>query len=188
MSVIELLTVYYSRTLQQMQAVQFCMCVFICTVNSIMKIQKISFTQAHSVWHTHLWPDRQSAIEPVSVMTWPFADPVADIDMSIQHYEPTFWGVFLNDDLVGVNSGHRTSATQYRSRGLWVDPLCRSQGFAQLLFTVTQWQARQEGCDMVWSIPRQSALNSYTRFGFETVGDFFATETSDSNIYVMMQI
>ena len=40
------------------------------------------------------------------------------------------------------------------------------------------------GCEMLWSIPRKTALSAYTKFGFETVGDFFKTETSDANIYV----
>lgn len=139
-------------------------------------------------WSTHLWPNRDSAIETHSAMTWPFEGDPDAIDMSIFDYEPTFWGIFVNDDLVGVNSGHRTTQSQYRSRGLWVDPHCRGAGFAQLLFTVTHWQARQEGCEMVWSIPRQSALKSYTSFGFETVGGFFGTETSDSNIYAKMRV
>lgn len=157
-------------------------------VNTCMKIQNISFTQAHSVWHTHLWPDRHSAIETHSAMTWPFEGDPDAIDMSIFDYEPTFWGIFVNDDLVGVNSGHRTAQSQYRSRGLWVNPVHRGKGLAQLLFTFTHWQARQEGCELIWSIPRQSALSSYTSFGFETVGDFFGTETSESNIYVRMQV
>jgi GNAT superfamily N-acetyltransferase len=110
------------------------------------------------------------------------------IDMTISDYATTFWGIHFNGDLVGVNSGHRTAQNQYRSRGLWVDPMCRGQGLAQLLLTVTLWQARREGCEMAWSIPRQSALHSYTSQGFQTVGEFFATETSPSNIYVKINL
>lgn len=160
--------------------------IFIEILNICVKIQKITFDEILVPWSTHLWPDRHSAIETHSAMTWPFEGDPEPIDMSIFDYEPTFWGVFINNDLVGVNSGHRTCDMHYRSRGLWVDPEHRSKGLAQLLFTVTHWQARQEKCEMVWSMPRQSALKSYIGFGFETVAGFFGTETSDSNIYVKL--
>ena len=147
-------------------------------------ITKLSFEQIQPVWSTHLWPDRESAIETHSAMTWPFEGDSDSIDMTIFEREATFWGVWLDDQLVGVNSGHLTTDLHYRSRGLWVDPAYRGRGLAQLLFTVTEWQAREEGAEMVWSIPRQTALRSYTNHGFETVGDFFGTETAESNIYV----
>ena len=62
----------------------------------------------------------------------------------------------------------------------------RKKGFAQKLFIVTANQGLEEGCEMIWSIPRKTALKSYTNFGFETVGGYIKTETSDSNIYVKM--
>ena len=94
----------------------------------------------------------------------------------------------MKNTIVGVNSGHRTSESQYRSRGIWVSPNCRLQGASQLLFDWTKQQAIIEGCEMIWSIPRKIALPAYTKFGFETVGDFFETETSESNIYVKLRL
>ena len=90
----------------------------------------------------------------------------------------------MGDNLVGVNSGHKSSDTQYRSRGIWVNPNYRRKGIAQRLFVLTERQARDEECEMIWSIPRKTALSAYTNFGFETVGGYIKTETSDSNIYV----
>jgi GNAT superfamily N-acetyltransferase len=153
-----------------------------------MNLQKITFEQILEKWRTHLWPDRNSAIETHSAMTWPFEGDTPQYDMAVFKYPATFWGVFLDHKLVAVNSGHCSSAQHYRSRGLWVDPVYRGQGLAQLLFTATEWQGKNEGCAMMWSIPRHSALKSYLNYGFKTVADFFVTETSQANIYVVKQL
>jgi GNAT superfamily N-acetyltransferase len=150
-----------------------------------MKLQKITFEEINTLWSTQLWPGRTSPIETHSAMTWPFEGDQPSYDMSVFDWPATFWGIYVNDQLVAVNSGHRSSHQHYRSRGLWVDPSCRGQGFAQLLFAATEWQAKREGCAMIWSIPRQTALRSYLSHGFKTVGNFFVTETSEANIYVI---
>ena len=149
-----------------------------------MRATKISFEDILPIWENKLWPNRESAIEGVSAMTWPYEGNPDPIDMNIFDYQPTFYGVFMDNKLVGVNSGHRTTDTQYRSRGIWVDPDYRKRGVAQLLFVLTEHQARIEKCEMMWSIPRKTALTAYTNFGFTTVGDFIVTETADANIYV----
>lgn len=151
-------------------------------------IKRIPFEYIYPIWRDHLWPNRDSDIEPMSAMTWPFEGDPQPINMSIFEFEPVFWGVFMDEKLVGVNSGHRTTDVQYRSRGIWVDPEYRTHGIAQQLFMMTQHQAIIEGCDMLWSIPRKTALKAYTKFGFETVGDYFGTETADANIYVKKYI
>jgi len=150
-----------------------------------VKATKISFEQICNVWKTELWPERVSAIEPQSAMTWPFEGTPEQYDMNIFEYNPVFWGVYIDNKLVGVNSGHRTTDTQYRSRGIWVDPQYRKHGVAQMLFNMTEHQAKIEGCNMIWSIPRKSALPAYTKFGFETVGDYFDEGMEfGPNIYV----
>lgn len=153
-----------------------------------MKADKISFEQIVHIWQNELWPDRQSPIETHSAMTWPYSWPEKEIDMEIFNYDATFFGVFSKQKLIGVNSGHRSSEVEYRSRGIWVDPAYRKTGVAQMLFEMTQHQARVEGCEMIWSIPRKTALKAYTKFGFQTVGDYIVTETSDANIYVIKRI
>ena len=149
-----------------------------------MLTKKISFDIILPIWQNKLWPNRTSAIEPMSAMTWPFEGSPDPIDMTIFEFEPTFYGLYIDGNLVGVNSGHRTSDTQYRSRGIWVDPDYRGRGIAQQLFALTEHQAKVEGCLLMWSIPRKTALSSYTKFGFETVGGYIETETADANIYV----
>ena len=151
-------------------------------------IEHISWNQIVRIWQTQLWPHRTSPIETHSAMTWPFDNSQEAYDMSVFNYPAFFLGVFYNKDLVGVNSCHLSSPSHFRSRGLWVDPNHRSKGLAQMLFAETQQLAKTNNADMIWSMPRKTALKSYQHFGFNTVGDFFGTETADANIYVIQLI
>ena len=153
-----------------------------------MKIERLNFEKIESIWQTKLWPNRTSAIETHSAMTWPFEGNPDPINMDIFNYPATFWGAYLDNKLVGVNSGHKTTDKQYRSRGIWGDPEYRKRGVAQMLFLMTSHQAKVEGCEMIWSIPRKTALPAYTKFGFQTVGDYIVTETSEANIYVSLAL
>ena len=156
--------------------------------NTCLLFKRIDFLDILPVWKHHLWPHRESPIETHSAMTWPYSDNTQTIDMSIFEFEPVFWGAFLNHAIVGVNSGHRTTLSQYRSRGIWVDPGHRRQGIAQTLFALTEHQAVLEKCEMMWSMPRISALKSYVKSGFEIQGEKFVTETSRENVYVSKKI
>ena len=151
-----------------------------------MRLERLDFNTIKTIWENNLWPNRTSAIETHSVMTWPYEGNPEQYDMDIFNYPATFWGAYLDNKLVGVNSGHKTTDEQYRSRGIWVDPEYRKRSVAQMLFLMTAHQAKVEGCEMLWSIPRKIALPAYTKFGFETVGDYIITETSDANIYVKL--
>lgn len=148
----------------------------------------ISFEAIEQVWREKLWPERTSAIESHSAMTWPYDANPHEYDMAIFNYPATFSAAYDDSKIIGVNSGHKTNDKLYRSRGLWVDPSYRKQGIAQLLFGSTEMQAKLEGCSAVWSIPRKTALSAYKHFGFEAVGGFFGTETSDANIYVIKNL
>lgn len=151
-------------------------------------LEHISWDQISLIWHTQLWPNRNSPIETHSAMTWPFNNTQDSYDMSVFANPAFFLGVFIDGDLVGVNSCHLSSSQHFRSRGLWVDPAHRGHGLAQMLFSATEELAKTNNADMIWSIPRQTALKSYQQFGFQTVGDFFGTETADANIYVIKSI
>ena len=149
-----------------------------------MKADKISFEQILRIWQNELWPDRESPIETHSAMTWPLTNSIP-IDMDIFKYEPFFYGILENDELVAVNSGHKTEKNIYRSRGLWVDPNFRKKGYGKLLLKILSEEAYNRRCDLIWSIPRKSALPVYTKAGFKTVGDFFDEGMEfGPNIYV----
>lgn len=147
------------------------------------QVQIIDWEIILDVWQRYLWPDRKSPIETHSAMTWPFNNPTSTHSMRIFEYTPYFIGVYDGSRLIGVNSCHRTDESTFRSRGLWVDPNYRKQGIAQLLFDKTEQLALMEGCTLLWSVPRKTALAAYERFGFKTEGGFFGTETSEANIY-----
>jgi GNAT superfamily N-acetyltransferase len=148
-------------------------------------ITEISFTDIDFIWREHLWPMRTSAYETHSAMTWPYTSEQV-YDMSIFDYEAIYWGCYDSDRLVGVNSGHATSESEYRSRGLWVDPDYRSQGMGITLLTKTVMYAESQGYEMVWSLPRVSALPTYHTVGFQDQGPVISTETSDQNQYVRL--
>jgi GNAT superfamily N-acetyltransferase len=149
----------------------------------------ISFETICHIWQKHLWQNRVSPIETHSAMTWPYDGNPLEFDMDIFDYTPSFFGVFHNGRVIGVNSGHRTKDNIYRSRGIWVHPDHRKKGVSKMLFDATEKQARNEGCNMIWSIPRKSALPAYTKFGFETVGDFFDEGMEfGPNIYVTKEL
>ena len=154
-----------------------------------MNPYNISFETICHVWQKHLWQNRVSPIETHSAMTWPFDGNPIEYDMDIFNYEPNFFAIFQRQEIVGVNSGHRTKHNIYRSRGIWVHPDHRKKGVSKMLFDATEKQARNEGCNMIWSIPRKSALPAYTKFGFETVGDFFDEGMEfGPNIYVTKEL
>lgn len=150
-----------------------------------MIARKISFERILPIWQNELWQNRQSNIETHSAMTWPFDGNTEKFDMKVFDYDASFFGVFSKQQLIGVNSGHRTEEHVYRSRGIWVDPAFRKTGVAQTLFELLESQAREEDCNMIWSIPRKIALPAYIKFGFETVGDYFDEGMEfGPNIYV----
>ena len=104
-------------------------------------------------------------------MTWPLSRPNQPYSMTIFKYPAYFFGIYDQENLIAVNSGHLTSEHEFRSRGLWVDPQYRRQKLAQQILLATVQQAKEVGAHMIWSIPRVSALPAYERVGFKTVGN-----------------
>jgi GNAT superfamily N-acetyltransferase len=87
-------------------------------------------------------------------------------------YTPTFFGVYDNEKLIGVNSGHRSKKNEYRSRGLWVDPDYRGRKIGKILLQATINKAVEEGCDLIWSLPRESSMPVYNSVGFDKKSDW----------------
>jgi GNAT superfamily N-acetyltransferase len=139
--------------------------------DTLSAVQQITFQEILPIWQDKLWPNRVSKIETHSAMTWPYTHPVQPYSMDVFNYPATFFGIFDQDKLVAVNSGHLTTQQEYRSRGLWVDPDYRGMGLAQIILLATINEAKKEGAKMIWSIPRLTALPAYDRVGFKTVGD-----------------
>lgn len=125
-------------------------------------IDTLEFKYIKDIWDHQLWVGRDN--KPVSSMTFD-----GNYEMKVYDHtwsRPSFFAYFVDHFPVAVNSGHRVSETEYRSRGLWVDPKHRNKGIATVLLAKTIQQARMEGCRMIWSLPREQALNTYLRAGF----------------------
>jgi GNAT superfamily N-acetyltransferase len=141
------------------------------TKDTLSAVQQITFEQILPIWRDKLWPNRVSPIETHSAMTWPSSHPNQPYDTNIFLYPSYFFGVYDKKKLIAVNSGHSTTLREFRSRGLWVDPLYRGQKLAQKILLATIGVAKQEGAHMIWSIPRLTALPAYEKVGFKTVGE-----------------
>ena len=94
-------------------------------------------------------------------------------DASIEDNIPTFFGMYIRDELIGVNSGFKTGEYEYRSRGLYVKPEYRRKLIATMLLEATQMQAIRENAKMIWSMPRKTAVQTYLSFGFKQSSKFF---------------
>lgn len=126
-------------------------------------ISEITFEEIKPMWE-RLWLGRDD-IRSMSSMT----DNV-NYDYEIyKKYEPVFFGFFTDDDkklLIGVNSGHPTSETRFRSRGLYVKPGYGGKGIGQLLLRTTIDYAQERDFEVVWSLPRVKAFKTYAAVGF----------------------
>lgn len=145
-------------------------------------ISEITFEEVFPLWEK-LWPGRDSIKPSTPMLDWEKTDNILYqyAAEGKEHYAPVFFGVHATHPetnrqvLIAVNSGHQTSPTRYRSRGLYVMPKFCRRGLAQALLTHTINYARERGFETVWSLPREVALKTYESVGFETkVGDIVA--------------
>jgi GNAT superfamily N-acetyltransferase len=132
------------------------------------EIKLIEWKQILEIWCNKLWVGRESKIKPTNGLKF-----MGGYDKEIEKNTPTFFGAYEDNKLVGVNSGFETGNLYYRSRGLYVDPYYRRQGIATSLLRSVEDQAIFQGCKILWSIPRKTALSAYTKAGFIRVSPFF---------------
>jgi|10_taG_2_1085330.scaffolds.fasta_scaffold04646_5 GNAT superfamily N-acetyltransferase len=138
-----------------------------------------TFEDIYDIWDKELWPERKSKIEKMSALRWnaglwkKHGKVSITKDRSIfDNYTPTFWGIKNEGEIIGVNSGFRTSDRIYRSRGLYIKPERRKKGLSNLLLKLTLQIALKENCKMVWTMPRKSALFAYESVGFQKIGNW----------------
>lgn len=145
-------------------------------------ITTITFEQILPIWENYLWPDRQSSIDPTSAMCY-----LGGYDLVNMQANPTFFAYMIDNEIAGVNSGHKTMDDGYRSRGLYVFDKFRGNGIGTKLLNATIEQAQLEHCNMCWSYPRKSSWKSYLNAGFELSSDWETSETSDGNAYCVIR-
>lgn len=150
----------------------------------MISISIITWEIIKPIWSDHLWPGRKSPIEQTSSIKF-----MGGYDLSIKSNTPMFFGAFVKDECIGVNSGFATSKTHYRSRGLYVFPKHRGKGVGQLLLTRTIEEAKNENKNLIWSMPRKSSLGVYESVGYVAVSDFFNQDVEfGPNCYVVKYI
>ena len=146
-------------------------------------IRPITWSQIKKIWHSKLWPDRTTAIESTSAMCY-----MSGYNINNMNYDPTFFGYFFNNRLVGVNSGHLCADNSYRSRGLWVDNDHRGYGYGKQLLQATVNQAKLESADFIWSFPRKASWSTYKSVGFKKTTNWVASETSEANAFCIIKL
>ena len=142
-------------------------------------IRRSNFEEVEHYWYFYLWPLRKS-IKPMSDMTY-----LGGHDRQIyEKYKPSFFVFDIDEEVVAVNSCHKSSDHGMRSRGLWVKPEYRRQGITRKLFDAIFDEALSQQCKYVWSLPRKTALAAYEASGFVKTSHWLETETSEANCYV----
>ena len=133
-----------------------------------MIVENISWEEMFSIWSNKLWPNRKSAIEPVSSMCY-----MGGYEMFNKQQVPVFLAVRKDNKIVGVNSVVGCTDNSSRSRGLWVDENYRGQGISTLLLNSTIQHAKNSKSNFIWTVPRMSAFPAYTKAGFIRTSDWF---------------
>jgi len=146
-------------------------------------IKKLMFNEVLPIWKNHLWPNRQSSIDPNSAMCF-----LGGYDLVNMDPIPTFFAFIVDGEIAGVNSGHMCNDEQYRSRGLYVFEKFRGKGIGTILLKATIEQARTENAILCWSYPKQTSWKSYLAAGFELASEWESSETSDSNAYCKIDL
>jgi len=142
-------------------------------------IRRSNFDEIETYWYLYLWP-QQEKIKSMSSMTY-----LGGYDIQIyKKYKPSFFVFEVEEEIIAVNSCHKSSDDEMRSRGLWVKPEYRKQGITYKLFEAIFNEALLQQCKFVWSIPRKTAFAAYQANGFIKTSNWFKTETSNANCYV----
>ena len=125
-------------------------------------IKQISFDQICELWEM-LHPKRKH----VKYSTMGYLggeDNIANRDVF-------YFGYFIDDKLVGVNSCHDSAFETIRSRGLFVLPEYRNNKIGLKLLKHTL-EFSKNHVDFVWSFPKVDALRVYERAGFKRTSTF----------------
>jgi ribosomal protein S18 acetylase RimI-like enzyme len=132
------------------------------------KIIESDFQEVLPIWIQYLWPKRRSRINPINTFS-----RNGETSPSIPlNANPYFWKCTFNDKIVGVLSGYTTEPAAFRIRGLYVDPAHRLNKVGSQLVSAAIEQALLLNHDLLWTAPRLSAWQFYSRLGFKQTKEF----------------
>lgn len=146
-----------------------------------LSITEITYDVILPIWEKYLWPQRTSKIEPTSAMCY-----LGGYDTKNMSDQVFYLGAYVDNVLVGVNSGHMCYDGSFRSRGLYVHSDYRKQGIGQTLLVETIKMGDECNADFIWSYPRKQSWETYFRAGFELASDWEKSETG-INAYCKLQ-
>ncbi len=132
--------------------------------NSFVFVKEITALTTHPVRHKVL---RQGK-------------PIESCIFTHDELDTTFHiGLYYYDELIGVASFMKNShdffstSFQYQLRGMAILQQFQGKKFGQLLLNEAFKILKNKGIRFIWCNARESAVNFYTDFGFETIGDSF---------------
>ena len=132
-----------------------------------LNVVEVDFPTVLPLWTSVLWPGRVSPIRPVSSMVF-----LGGYDLSIYNYtnQARFFGVYdASANLVGAFSGHPTSDTEYRARGLCVIPSFQNIGIGTNLVNAITRVAAESGREVCWCLPRVANMQFFQTCGYTTM-------------------
>lgn len=131
----------------------------------------INFDNILPIWQYYLWPERKSVITGNSAMNY-----LGGYDIKNLNFTPVFIAYFMDNQIVGVNSGHKCHDNSFRSRGLYVFPNYRKKGVGIKLLTKTIEIAIEQNANFIWSYPRQASWSTYEKSSFVLSSDWEKSE------------
>lgn len=128
--------------------------------------QVINFATAKGLMSTIEWPSSQTPLKHMSPM---MDEDTLDITI-YSRYTPKFWGIYVNGELIGVSSGHKTEDDVYRVRGIVVKAEYQGLGYGAKLLQAAIDEATGLACRMIWGLPKNTDSRSLlTSKGFVEV-------------------
>jgi GNAT superfamily N-acetyltransferase len=149
-----------------------------------MHIQEIGYQTIEQVWRDKLWPGRVSKIEPYSAMMFMHDK----YDISFSELPQIFLGGYVDGILIAVNSMHLAEKYMARSRGLWVDPAFRGNGYGIDILRKTNDAAKKLNADAIWSFPRKSSIVTYITAGYTQASSWMDHGEFGPNCYVISKL
>jgi GNAT superfamily N-acetyltransferase len=151
-----------------------------------MEIRQITFEEILPYWKKYLWSNWENISR---VNAWTQKDycyrtaKYFTEQQLVRIFKPVYAACFIDDDIVGVESGYETNFDHYRIRGLWVDKNHRRKGIATELVRYFECLSTKR---YIWSIPRETALDFYLSYGFKVDG-IPEKSTTKQNYFVIKE-